>query len=51
MRVLVTGPSGYLGIVMVTIQQAAGHGVTGLESRVFRRGEATTTFEATRQED
>ena len=51
MRVLVTGPSGYLGTVMVPIQQAAGHGVIGLESRVFRRGEATITFETARQED
>lgn len=35
MRVLVTGHQGYIGTVMVSILQAAGHDVTGLDSGFF----------------
>jgi nucleoside-diphosphate-sugar epimerase len=51
MRVLVTKHQGCLGTAMVPILQAAGHDVTGLNLRFFRRGEAIITYGAARQED
>ncbi len=35
MRVLVTGSDGYIGRVLVPLLQAAGHEVTGLDSRLY----------------
>ncbi len=35
MRVLVTGSDGYIGHVLVPLLQAAGHDVTGLDSRLY----------------
>ena len=35
MRVLVTGPQGYIGTVMVPLLQGAGHDVVGLDTDLF----------------
>jgi len=37
MRVLVTGHLGYIGTVMVPMLQSAGHGVTGMDSDLYRQ--------------
>ncbi len=53
MRVLVTGHNGYIGVVLVSVLEAAGHDVVGLDSYLFEGcdfGPPPTDIEATRMD-
>lgn len=51
MRVLITGHDGYIGSVLSPIAQAAGHEVTGLDSRLFRGCDFGPSVPAVRTRD
>jgi len=53
MRVLVTGHNGYIGVVLVSLLEAAGHDVVGLDSYLFEGcdfGSPPTDIEAMRMD-